>query len=199
MDQRKEVGGPPAFPHLGRPVARAFRGGRSEPLMTGLCSDKNCASTERLMARVPQPYSAMQNIVSVSIVLVGLALALLGAWLFLGTAERSGSRRWSALRVRLGVDRLRPTANRDRPIAKRASDNGPSRVDGADLDGSRHRATDQSLNLSRRESFLSDALGILDLLYVFVCEIKKALSRTLISDLAGEPSALLHLRKQLEL
>jgi len=38
----------------------------------------------------------------------------------------------------------------------------------------------------------------LDLLDVFVCEIKKALSRNLIVDLTGEPSALLHLCKQLK-
>jgi hypothetical protein len=43
------------------------------------------------------------------------------------------------------------------------------------------------------------AQTIFDFLNVFVCEIKQALSRLVIIDLAGQPSALLHLRNHLKL
>ena len=57
----------------------------------------------------------------------------------------------------------------------------------------------QLSRVRRTNSEVSPAPGILDALHVFVGEIKKALGRTLITDLAGKPPALLHLRKHLKL
>ena len=53
--------------------------------------------------------------------------------------------------------------------------------------------------LRRTNAEVSPAPGILDALHVFVGEIKKALSRALIANLACKPSALLHLCKHLKL
>lgn len=103
--------------HLTRPVWQCA--GRSEniaaafvvwPAERGPAQDygDERISTERLIPRIPLPYSRHAKHNFPLDPAGGLGSRSPGSLAALGTAERSGGRRWRALCVRVGLDRLTP-------------------------------------------------------------------------------------------